>query len=604
MADDKAVPTPPTGDPLNSDPVSPVTGTPPSSDGEAVIVVNMLNKPGYSGAAESIINDHGIINLSSYVLSDYERLLLQKGLSFCPSPGECNLSKARDAVDKLHRSLRLAHFFEENYAFASSEDEGFDHQNFRPPSNWVPTEHPPASLASFMTANTAALNDLPILRSKFKNLAFEERQALHDLSNNRNIVIKPADKGSGVVIMNTQDYTFEAFRQLSDTSFYQSLDSDITLAISYDISKTLLNMRANKEIGKKCLSYLLPKNPRPERFYLLPKIHKNILPPPGRPIISAIGSPTEKISEFLDFFLQPLLTSIPSYVKDTGHFLHLLQNIGPLPHGTLLVTYDVTSLYTNIPLPEAERAVARMLIHSRPHATTPSNPSLLKLLRHVFQGNIFTFSDGKKIHYYLQTNGVSMGSKCAPSVACTFMGDFERTHIDTLPDNQPKPLIWLRFIDDIFAIWTHGSAKLLDFNTWLNSRHNSLNFTCSHSETSVVFLDTTVKLNCGLLETELYIKPTSSLSYLHRTSSHPTHVFKSLPYGEFLRVRRNCTHLDSFDHFAEILLQAFVDRGYDRASLIRARDQARSKNRSTLLASYANPQVQNTSNANTSNSPR
>ena len=108
---------------------------------------------------------------------------------------------------------------------------------------------------------------------------------------------------------------------------------------------------------------------------------------------------------------------------------------------------------------------------------------------------------------------------------------------------NPNLWYWLRFIDDIFAIWTHGSAKLLDFNTWLNSRHNSLNFTCSHSETSVVFLDTPVKLNCGLLETELYIKPTSSLSYLHRTSSHPTHVFKSLPYGEFLRVHRNCTHL-------------------------------------------------------------
>ena len=320
--------------------------------------------------------------------------------------------------------------------------------------------------------------------------------------------------------------------------------------------------------------------------------------------ISAIGSPTEKISEFLDFFLQPLLTSIPSYVKDTGHFLYLLQSIGPLPHGTLLVTYDVTSLYTNIPLHEAERAVARMLLQSRPHAEAPSNQLLLKLLRHVFQGNIFTFSDGKKLHYYLQTNGVSMGSKCAPSVACTFMGDFERIHIDNLPDDQPKPLIWLRFIDDIFAIWTHGPTSLSQFNSWLNSLHHSIKFTCSHSETSVVFFDTTVKLNGGLLETKLHIKPTSSLSYLHRTSSHPTHVFQSLPYGEFLRVRRNCTHLDTFDHYAEVLLQAFIKRGYDRASLIRARDQARSKDRTSLLAPYANLQTQDTTTQDLSYSSR
>ena len=140
------------------------------------------------------------------------------------------------------------------------------------------------------------------------------------LASNRQITIKPADKGSGVVILNTNDYIREAFRQLSDISFYQALDTDLTSKISSEISRTLLTMRNDKEIGKKCLAYLLPNNPRPGRFYLLPKIHKGVLLPPGRPIVSAIGSPTEKISEFLDFFLQPLLSSIPSFVKDTGHF--------------------------------------------------------------------------------------------------------------------------------------------------------------------------------------------------------------------------------------------------------------------------------------------
>ena len=182
MADDnnRAVTTPPPGDPVNFSPGTAAT----SSTREQLVYFNRLNKQGYTGAAESIFNDHGIINLSSYTLSDYERQLLQKGLSFCPSPGECNLSKARDAVDKLHRSLRLAHFLEDHGLTDSSEDEGFAHRKFRPPSNWVPPEHPPPPLASFMTANTAALNNLPTLQSKFKNLAFEERQALHDLTYN------------------------------------------------------------------------------------------------------------------------------------------------------------------------------------------------------------------------------------------------------------------------------------------------------------------------------------------------------------------------------------------------------------------------------------
>ena len=120
--------------------------------------------------------------------------------------------------------------------------------------------------------------------------------------------------------MNTNDYISEAFRELSDTNFYQTLDTDLTSKISLEISQTLLTMRNNKEIDKKCLAHLLPSNPRPGQFYLPPKIHKGVLPHPGHPIISAIGSPTEEISEFLDFFLQPLLPQIPSYVKYTGHF--------------------------------------------------------------------------------------------------------------------------------------------------------------------------------------------------------------------------------------------------------------------------------------------
>ena len=138
---------------------------------------------------------------------DTEKRLLTKGLSFCPSRGECNLSKAREAIDKLHRSLRLTHFFNENGDMSDpGEDEGFSHRNFRLPSNWIPAEFPLPTLASFITANNTTLSDLPLLRSKHNNLTTPEQEALKTLISNRNIVIKPADKGSGVVILNTNDY--------------------------------------------------------------------------------------------------------------------------------------------------------------------------------------------------------------------------------------------------------------------------------------------------------------------------------------------------------------------------------------------------------------
>ena len=109
------------------------------------------------------------------------------------------------------------------------------------------------------------------------------------------------------------------------------------------------NMNAQKEMSKKVKDFLLDFPMHTSRFYLLPKIHKGKFPPPGRPIISGNGCPTERISQFVDFFMKELSPKGPSFLKDTTDFLQTLHAVGKTPPGTLLVTLDVTSLYTNIP---------------------------------------------------------------------------------------------------------------------------------------------------------------------------------------------------------------------------------------------------------------
>ena len=117
------------------------------------------------------------------------------------------------------------------------------------------------------------------------------------------------------------------------------------------------------------------------------------------------------------------------------------------------------------------------------------------------------------------------------------------------------------------------------------------------------FLDTTVKLVDGCLQIDLFIKPTSSLSYLHRDSCHPIIVFQSLPYGEFLRVCRNCSKRSSFNHFSDIILEAFIRQGYERDFLLRAQEQARDVDRSSMLEPYANLQVSHRTDTSNLNSP-
>ena len=368
--------------------------------------------------------------------------------------------------------------------------------------------------------------------------------------------------------------------QLNNTKFYRKIYVDYTKDIMTEIDKTVKSMYEHDEIDLNCYSYLTPETTKPGRFYMLPKIHKNKLPPPGRPIVSASGSPTERISEFLDHFLQPLLVTIPSYVKDTTHFLRILSELPPLPQGLTMVTLDVTSLYTNILLSKARTVLKNYLDRHRTGSEMPTNISLIKLLDLVFTKNIFTFSNGKFLEYYLQTNGVSMGSKCAPSVACLYMAVFEEKVVYKY---HLQPLLWLRYIDDIFILWQHGPEEFDKFVTYLNNNDYGLDFTRDGSSLRVNFLDITAILEGNHIETELYIKPTSSLSYLHRSSCHPSHVFKSLPYGEFLRTRRNCSKLDAFDRYASVLKEAFLKRGYNPDELNLAMAKARALDRTSLL---------------------
>jgi hypothetical protein len=94
------------------------------------------------------------------------------------------------------------------------------------------------------------------------------------------------------------------------------------------------------------MAYLTPKDPKPGRFYFLPKIHNESNP--GRHIVSANGHPTEKISKFIDFLLRPFVENLPSHIKDTTDYLKKMENL-TIPENITLASMDATSLYTSIP---------------------------------------------------------------------------------------------------------------------------------------------------------------------------------------------------------------------------------------------------------------
>ena len=199
----------------------------------------------------------------------------------------------------------------------------------------------------------------------FKNYRYltkQEREALKNLTEQNDIIMKPADKGEATVIMDTEKYKAECYRQLNNSKFYKRFPKDI----AHQVEDRILICLKRLPIEEDTYNYLVPHRSRPARFYILPKIHKNKDDPPGRPIVSASSHPTERISEFVDYQLNPSVPKLPSYIKDTTHFLRKLDSLPELPDGCLLVTLDVSSLYTNIPHKEGIHACRNWLSNHVP----------------------------------------------------------------------------------------------------------------------------------------------------------------------------------------------------------------------------------------------
>ena len=128
--------------------------------------------------------------------------------------------------------------------------------------------------------------------------------------------------------------------------------------------------------------------------------------------------------------------------------------------------------------------------------------------------------------HYLQTHGTAMGTRMAPSYANLFLAKFETDALSRAPF-QP----WVRYISDIFMIWTRSVQDLNTFTSFLNDILPTIKFTGYYSFTSIPFLDVNVSLRNGKNHHYLYTKPTDKHQYLLHSSCHPIHSKRAIPFS-------------------------------------------------------------------------
>ena len=103
------------------------------------------------------------------------------------------------------------------------------------------------------------------------NLTKKEREAIRSLSQNHDIIIKPADKGGAIVIQDKQKYIEECLRQLNNKEHYKRLYYNPTTEYNNKILTTLKQGIAEEQITEEEALYLFKDNPRISNFYTLPK---------------------------------------------------------------------------------------------------------------------------------------------------------------------------------------------------------------------------------------------------------------------------------------------------------------------------------------------
>lgn len=371
-------------------------------------------------------------------------------------------------------------------------------------------------------------------------------------------------------------YKNDVLKHLSNTKVYKKVTSIPIENIKQQLTE-IINTYKN-EIGIKHTKYITQNISHFSipNFYTIPKLKKT--PIVGRPIISSITWITTPVSKYIDFILRPLCEQTLSYIKGTKHLIQLINNKN-IQNNDILVTADVSSLYTNIPYTDAKTFILNAL--KKQNYNKRFIICILKLLTYIQNNNYFKFNN----ETYQQIDGTAMGTPMAPPFAHLYMDGLENIlQTKCTEKNITFPNTYYRFLDDIFLIWTDTPEKLNTFIELFNNLHPNIKLTWSTSNTSVEFLDVIIyKNNTNIIQTKVHQKILNKYLYIPPTSCHPTPTINSWIGAEIKRYIIISSNIHDYINIKNKFYNRLIARGYNNHTLIKIMNKTYYKERNTLL---------------------
>ena len=514
-----------------------------------------------------------IHNKSTYNLSLHEKIVLGLGVKFLPVPKITKLELKNtiyEQIDKFKDRLRLNLFFNNTTYTPNSIPKNNTKIKWKPQS--IPLDDKITSYITSIKQKTSTHIDNT--RIIYDNTDLRMHNILNKLSKNTHITIKPADKNLGIVIMDTNDYINMCLIHLKDISTYKVI-TDYQPSLIYEKLIIILrrhnNLTVNNSYKKTTLAESLLQlmnhiTLRIPNFYCLPKIHKDKIPIPGRPIISSINSITYHTSVYLDKELQPTLKLINVICTSSRKIILDMENFMTTPNSVIMCA-DVTSLYPNIPIQLGVLTVTKVLEELQ--YFTPSHLKfLMALLTWVLTENYCTFNN---ITYH-QLQGTAMGTPTAVTYANLFLYGIEKALI-----LKHKPLYYKRYIDDVYSIFDNAITAnnyIMDFNSIVPS----ITFEAVTIGRTGIILDLVCTLETTLdidltfdsVVLTLYQKPHNIYQYIPTLSQHKPAIFKNFILQELKRYQISCTNNVDFLNIVQQFKERLIKRGYNESLLTNA----------------------------------
>lgn len=405
------------------------------------------------------------------------------------------------------------------------------------------------------------------------NISEEEFISLKKFLELKPFKVIEVDKNIGVGIISIELYEKLALEQLNDKNFYFKLDENPFEKFNNFVNSVLRELCLRKDISKSVLKKLLSEKGELGSFRLLPKLHKKKFG--VRPIISYKKSLISNLCLLIDLILQPHVRKFSSYIKDSQNLIQDLHNFN-IKEEVDIYSCDFESLYTNIDLSLALNIITDF-VKDKLESTHINIRGFYEILKIVLFNNFFKFKD----LYFKQIKGIAMGTKCGPSIANVYVNFFEEKFLVLY-----KPIYYKRFIDDIFLIVSRG----FDINNLKKFFKPLILNVCTGNE--INFLDLSIKIDTitGRVIFKLYIKETNSFNYLNSDSNHPDYIFKNIPKGLFIRIRRICTNYSDFLYFTSKIIFELIKKGYKFDDLRKICNMVGKIDRSSLIPYKLKPQ--------------